>query len=362
MLVTIVAGARPNFVKIAPIIRAINQHDRARIHYRLVHTGQHYDQNMSASFFEDLEIPLPHINLESGSGSQAQLTANIMVRFEEDLLNFRPDVVLVVGDVTSTMACAITAKKLCIPVVHVEAGIRSGDMSMPEEVNRIVTDAISDHFFTTSTNAGEQLKSNGVQANRIHFVGNTMIDSLYHNLSRIKQPKLWTTHGLQQGTYVVLTLHRPVNVDAPEHLRSVLDLILAHLENLPVVFPIHPRTKKVLDSLSYTQDRLIIVDPFPYLEFMFMVKNAKAVITDSGGLSEETTVLNIPCMTLRDSTERPETVEWGSNALVGTDPNQLVPHIRKLLNGEWKQGVIPPLWDGKTSDRIVEKLLQLYAY
>lgn len=360
MLVTIVAGARPNFVKIAPIIRAIRLHGRARIDYRLVHTGQHYDQNMSASFFEDLEIPPPDANLESGGGSQAQLTASIMVRFEVDLLKCRPDLVLVVGDVTSTMACAITAKKLCIPVVHVEAGIRSGDMTMPEEVNRIVTDAITDHFFTTSVKAGEQLKSIGVQAERIHFVGNTMIDSLYYNLPRIKCPKIWDSHSLQPGGYIVLTLHRPVNVDSPEYLRTVLDLILTELKNITIVFPVHPRTRKVLDSIAYSHDRLIVVDPIPYLEFMYIVKNSRAVITDSGGISEETTVLNIPCITLRDSTERPETVDCGSNALAGTDPKQLVHHIVKLLNGDWKQSSIPPLWDGKTSERIVKKLLQLY--
>lgn len=363
MKITIVAGARPNFMKIAPIIKAVQlkQASGAAIEYRLVHTGQHYDKKMSADFFEQLGIPEPHANLEAGGGSQAEQTAAIMIRFEKELIENRPNLILVVGDVTSTMACTITAKKLCIDAVHVEAGIRSGDMTMPEEINRIVTDSITDHFFTTSEFANEHLRKTGVGENRIHFVGNTMIDTLMQNLERLIQPELWTSGGLTEKKYFLLTLHRPANVDNPANLRHLLETITHRTGDLSVVFPVHPRTKKILDSIGFQSDKLILAEPMPYLEFIFLVKNALAVITDSGGITEEATVLHVPCMTMRDSTERPETVSMGTNELIGTDPAKLEPYLAKIMAGTWKTGNVPPLWDGQTALRIVSKLEELYA-
>jgi len=362
MLITIVAGARPNFMKISPIIKAIEKAKSkgASVIYRLVHTGQHYDKKMSQDFFEQLGIPEPDTNLDAGGGTQAEQTAAIMVRFEKELLANRPDVILVVGDVTSTMACTITAKKLCIDAVHVEAGIRSGDMTMPEEINRIVTDSLCDHFFTTSEVANGHLKNNGIPDNRIHFVGNTMIDTLFQNIERLRKPDFWNEYSLSENNYILVTLHRPANVDDPASLRNMLDAIMKGTADIPVVFPVHPRTRKILDNLNYHNKRLLLIDPLGYLEFIYLVKYSKAVITDSGGITEETTVLGIPCMTLRNSTERPETITLGTNELVGTDPKELAPFLEKVLRNKWKKGGIPPLWDGHTSERIVEKLIHLY--
>lgn len=363
MIVAIIAGARPNFMKVAPIIRAIREaQDRGEdIQFRLIHTGQHYDRKMSDDFFEQLGIPEPDVNLGAGGGTQAEQTAAIMTRFEKVLMQDPPDVVLVVGDVTSTMACTIVAKKCCVPVVHVEAGIRSGDMTMPEEINRIVTDSICDHFFTTSEVANEHLRKSGVEEGRIHFVGNTMIDTLYQNLDRLRQPEIWQSAGLRPQGYYLVTLHRPANVDDPENLRAMLDAILEGTGAGPIVFPVHPRTRQKLETIRYAHPRLLQVDPMGYLEFIYLVRHARAVITDSGGITEETTVLGVPCMTLRDSTERPETITTGSNELVGTDPARLGPYLEKLRQGKWKKGTVPPLWDGKTSPRIVSVLLKLYA-
>lgn len=363
MLITVVAGARPNFMKIAPIIRALKDTRSVgeSIDYRLVHTGQHFDKKMSGDFFEQLGIPEPDINLEAGGGTHAEQTAAVMVSFERELENNRPDVVLVVGDVTSTMSCTISAKKLCIPVVHVEAGIRSGDMTMPEEINRIVTDSICDHFFTTTPLAGELLSKTGVEAERIHFVGNTMIDTLNQNLDRLQRPEMWDSNGLEAKNYFVLTLHRPANVDDAGKLVEFLNAILDGTEQYKVIFPVHPRTRNTLLNIDFKSDRLIQIDPMGYLEFIYLLKYARAVITDSGGITEEATVLDIPCMTLRDSTERPETVTIGTNELVGTNPRDLAPYLKRLSEGQWKKGTAPELWDGHTSERIVQILLQIYG-
>ena len=361
MKITIIAGARPNFMKIAPIIKAIRkeQANGTGIEYRLVHTGQHYDKALSDSFFTDLEIPFPDVNLEVGSGSQAVQTANIMIKFEEELLSNPTDVVMVVGDINSTMACSIVAKKLNIQLVHVEAGIRSFDLTMPEEINRMVTDALADHFFTTSHVANDNLLKSGVEKSRIHFVGNTMIDSLYANLEKFKQPLEWTKYNLVEKKFLVLTLHRPSNVDDISTLHNILSQINLNVQNLPVIFPVHPRTLFNLKKLKIKLENIITIDPLGYLEFMYLVKRSIAVITDSGGIQEETTVLEIPCITLRKNSERPETITEGTNELL-PDINKLNELLDKLFNNGWKKGRIPQLWDGKTSERIINKMLSIY--
>lgn len=360
-LIDLIAGARPNFMKIAPIIRAIESHEEigGGLRYRLVHTGQHYDTNMSGSFFEQLGIPQPDINLEVGSGSQAMQTAGIMTGYERVLLESPSDLCLVVGDVTSTMAAAITAQKLCIPVAHVEGGIRSGDWTMPEEINRLATDAVSNWFFTTSEVANSNLRNSGVAENRIFFVGNTMIDTLFANLERLRPPGFWSELGLDERRYLVLTLHRPANVDKGDRFVQMLDVIAEQARGLPVIFPVHPRTAKALRQVANLPANLNLVEPQPYLEFNYLVKHSLAVITDSGGITEETTVMGIPCMTLRDSTERPETITMGTNELVGTDPANLAPYMSRLFKGDWKQGKIPEMWDGHAAERIVATLAEL---
>lgn len=358
--ITLIAGARPNFMKIAPIIHAIKaaQQDGKDITYRLVHTGQHYDKKMSGDFFEQLEIPEPDANLAAGGGSQAEQTAAIMTRFETELLNNPTDLVLVVGDVTSTMACAIVAQKLHTKVAHVEGGIRSGDWTMPEEINRLVTDAITNYFFTTSEVANTNLRQSGVQEENIFYVGNTMIDTLLKQRPRFRKPQVWDKLDLKEKDYIVMTLHRPANVDEEGQLKSLLDEIIAHSGNLPLIFPVHPRTAKILEKLQVAHPRLHMIDPLGYLEFNYLVEKSKAVITDSGGITEETTVMGIPCMTLRDNTERPETITEGTNELLGTDPRAIKPAMEKLLSGNWKTGGIPHLWDGKTATRIIDKIFE----
>ena len=359
MKITIIAGARPNFIKIAPIIKAIEkkQNDHNKLSYRLVHTGQHYDKNLSDTFFEELNIPKPNINLEVKSGSQAEQTGAIMVAFEKELLLNPCDLVLVVGDVNSTMACAIVAKKQNIKVAHVEAGIRSGDMTMPEEINRIVTDSITDYFFTTSNSATENLLKNGIDKKHIHFVGNVMIDTLYQNLNRMYEPTFWNEYQLKTANYIVLTLHRPSNVDQEQSLIQLLKGIDTMAGDKKVIFPIHPRTKAILGENNLKLKNILFVVPQGYLNFMYLVKNSFAVITDSGGISEETTVLGIPCFTMRNNTERPETESIGTNTLVGTSIESLEKVYKEFLqNGREKAG-IPELWDGKASERIIDILL-----
>jgi UDP-N-acetylglucosamine 2-epimerase (non-hydrolysing) len=363
MKLTIIAGARPNFMKIAPIIEAIEfaKFKGHNIDYRLVHTGQHYDDEMSKSFFEELNIPKPHINLECGGGTQAEQTANIMVRFEQELMQNPTDLVLVVGDVTSTLACSIVAKKLFTKVAHVEAGIRSGDWNMPEEINRIVTDSITDLFFTTSETANANLLKAGIDESQIHFVGNTMIDTLMKNIPKLTQPTFWNDLQLREKNYFVLTLHRPSNVDNPFYLHSLLETIVASSRQLPVFFPVHPRTKKRLKELKLNMLNLHLVEPMSYLQFIYLVRRCKVVITDSGGITEEATVLNIPCITLRNSTERPETVTIGTNELIGNDPSVLPFLIDKIFDDNWKKGRIPEFWDGKAGSRIVDVLITKYC-
>ena len=361
MKITLVAGARPNFIKIAPIIKVIEkkQNEGATISYRLVHTGQHYDKNLSDTFFEELNIPHPNANLEVKSGSQSVQTAAIMIAFEQELLQNPCDLVLVVGDVNSTMACAIVAKKLNIKVTHVEAGIRSGDMTMPEEINRIVTDSITDYFFTTSTWASENLSKYGANPSNVHFVGNVMIDTLNQNLDRISAPTFWNEFNLVTGNYIILTLHRPANVDEEKSLIHLLEGIDKMVGDKKIIFPIHPRTKAILGETNLNLRNILFVEPQGYLNFMYLIKNSFAVITDSGGISEETTVLGIPCFTMRTTTERPETIAIGTNNLVGISIENLTLEFAKFLkNGLSKKG-IPELWDGKASERIIDILLKV---
>ena len=386
MHITLIAGARPNFMKVAPIIRAIQaaQQQGRDIHYRLVHTGQHYDKNMSDTFFDELGIPAPDINLGCGGGTQAEQTAHIMMAFEQDLLAHPTDIVLVVGDVTSTMACSIVAKKLNTKVCHVEAGIRSWDLSMPEEINRMVTDSLADYMFTTSDVANRNLlQINAIQSpypysakddttpNPHHrpkfwFVGNVMIDTLLANRSRFQRPAVYDTLQLQEKQYIVMTMHRPANVDEETHLRALMEQIINNVHGLPIIFPIHPRTAKIFYNLWGDEQQLRklfpnlhIVEPMGYLEFNYMVERAKAVVTDSGGITEETTVMGVPCITLRDNTERPETCTIGTNELIGTNPDAIKPALDILFAGQWKKGAIPPLWDGHTAPRIIEILLEV---
>ena len=358
----IIAGARPNFMKIGPIIHAIHKYNmtsETQIDFRLIHTGQHYDKAMSESFFQQLNIPEPHLNLGAGGGTQAEQTAAIMIGYEKAIKTWKPELCIVVGDVTSTMACAIVAKKEWVKVAHVEGGIRSGDMTMPEEINRIVTDSITDYFFTTSQVANQNLAQLGVQKEKVFFVGNTMIDSLLGNLGRLQKPTFYTQENLEQGGYLVATLHRPSNVDDPTNLVKLLTIIDAQCGNKKVIFPMHPRTKKIFDGLGLSLNNIFITSPMPYLEFIYTIKNSAGIITDSGGITEEATVLGVPCMTLRDSTERPETVTIGTNEMVGTNPENIVSYIHKMVKGNWKTGGVPELWDGKTAERIVDVIISL---
>jgi len=356
MKIILVAGTRPNFVKIAPIMAAFTKARETHpdLEILLVHTGQHYDTHLSDSFFTDLNIPAPNYYLNVGSGTHTVQTATIMMRFEEVVQKEQPDWVLVVGDVNSTMACSLVAKKMGVKLAHVEGGLRSFDLNMPEEINRMVTDAITDVFFTTSDYASQNLRKEGHPDHKIHFVGNTMIDTLVAQLPHLRKPEE-LSHILDSGKpYIVLTLHRPSNVDNVEKLLQLLVEICSAVSNMTIIFPIHPRTQKNLPIQAQLPDNLILTPPIPYLEFMYLIKNSWLTITDSGGIQEETTFLGIPCLTMRHNTERPETINMGTNVLIGDDMNLLRERIYEWKKGIWKKGVIPPLWDGKTADRIIK--------
>lgn len=361
MLIDIIGGARPNFVKIASLVHALDAQKAkgAAVDYRVVHTGQHYDAMLSGNFFTDLAIPTPNINLQVGSGTQAEQTGAIMTGYEAVIQQTRPDLCLVVGDVTSTMACAITARKCGVAVAHVEAGIRSGDWRMPEEINRVVTDSITNWFYTTTSMASNNLIDRGIPADRVLLVGNTMIDTLLRFREQLVQPALWNELSLTQSSYLVLTLHRPANVDNIESLIAMLQAISTAANGHTCVFPIHPRTAAVISESLIKYPNIALVEPLRYLEFNYLVSHAKGVITDSGGITEETTVLGIPTITLRDSTERPETVDIGTNVLAGTNPDAIAPLMSRLFAGDWQIGGIPDKWDGKAGERIVSHLLDI---
>jgi UDP-N-acetylglucosamine 2-epimerase (non-hydrolysing) len=347
-----VVGARPNFMKAAPVVRALGNLD---VKQTVVHTGQHYDANMSDVFFSQLEIPTPDVNLGVGSGSHARQTADIMTGFEPVVLERRPDLVLVYGDVNSTVAAALVCAKLGIRIGHVEAGLRSFDWSMPEEINRVVTDRLADLLFTPSEDADANLEHEGVPAEKIRRVGNVMIDSLVRLLPVAANV---ATNGFPER-YALVTLHRPSNVDDSESLKNILGSLIEISESLDVVFPVHPRTRQRIAEFGYTAGKLHLSEPLPYIEFLALQSRASVVITDSGGIQEETTYLGVPCLTLRSNTERPITVEIGTNVIVGQDREKLRTELMKIINGKSKKGAIPALWDGRAGERIAEILRNL---
>lgn len=364
MFIDLIVGARPNFIKISGIITEIKVHNKHskkenKISYRLIHTGQHYSKSLSKAFFNELNIEKPHINLNVRSGSQSNQTAKIMMRYEKILIKKAPSICLVVGDVNSTMACAITAKKMNIKVAHVEAGLRSYDNSMPEEINRIVTDSITDYFFTTSTQANENLRNAGVNRSNIFFVGNTMIDTLKNNIESIFKPKFYNKFKMQDKNYFLMTLHRPSNVDNQIKLQKLIKNLAKLTYPLKLIFPAHLRTLKKIDKGFDIPKNLKILKPISYLQFIYLLKNSKAVITDSGGVTEEATLLKIPCLTLRSSTERPETIDKGSNVLVDNNFSKLERYIDLIKKNKWKNSSVPSKWDGKASKRIVRILVSL---
>lgn len=350
-----VAGARPNFMKIAPLLRELQ--GRPGFETLLVHTGQHYDAAMSSNFFRDLGIPEPDVNLGVGSGSQAEQTAEVLRKIEAVMLQHRPDAVVVVGDVNSTLAASLAAAKLCIPVAHVEAGLRSFDRTMPEEVNRLVTDVLARWLFTSEPSGGENLAREGAPAAHVHFVGNIMIDTLRANLAKARAIDVLGRLGLEAGRYAVLTLHRPSNVDDADRLGALFAVLEEIHEQIPLVFPVHPRTQaSIARLLGGRSPRLLTTEPLGYLEFLRLLADAKLVLTDSGGVQEETTVLGVPCLTLRVNTERPVTVTQGTNQIVGQDPARIREATLAILAGRGPKGRIPDLWDGTTARRIVDVL------
>ena len=359
-----IVGARPNFMKVAPLHRAFSKNPN--ITSKIIHTGQHFDAKMSDVFFEQLELPKPHYFLGVGGGSHTEVTARTMIEFEKIVRQEKPDVVLVVGDVNATLACALVAVKEHIPLVHVEAGLRSGDRKMPEEINRILVDSIADHLFITEQDGLDNLKKEGVDAQKVYFVGNVMIDSLIYY--KEKASKLNIAGQMKiEGDYILVTMHRPANVDTKEGLESILEIIENASLHLSIVFPIHPRTKNNMERFGLTErlndiPNVFITEPQGYLEFLNLMDNAKIIVTDSGGIQEETTFLKIPCLTFRDSTERPITVTMGTNQLLSDlNPVTAYQKIKDVLDGNFKKGQIPPLWDGHAAERIADKIIELYG-
>ena len=375
-----VVGARPNFMKVAPIHRAFAAYADS-VRHLICHTGQHYDARMSDAFFQDLSMPEPHTFLGVGSGSHAEQTARVMVEFEKICLQEKPDLVIVVGDVNSTIACVLTAAKLHIPTAHVEAGLRSGDRTMPEEINRILTDSVANYLFVTEQSGLDHLKREGVPDEKVFFTGNVMIDSLVRYQEKAKSSSILVELGLKpsdtenrrevsrlyETDYIVMTMHRPANVDTETGLRAILELIELSTAKTKVVFPIHPRTRSNMakfgleDTLTQNKN-LILTEPLGYLEFIQLMTHAKAILTDSGGIQEETTYLGIPCLTFRDSTERPITVTLGTNQLLADlNPQKTFAALEEILAGHHKKGQIPPLWDGHAAERIAENLFNLFS-
>jgi UDP-N-acetylglucosamine 2-epimerase (non-hydrolysing) len=359
----LVGGARPNFMKVAPLIKEL---EKNKIPYKLIHTGQHYDYNMSKVFFDDLGIPEPDFHLGVGSGTHAEQTAQIMVEFEKIVNQGNPALVIVVGDVNSTIACALVAKKLFVKVAHIEAGLRSFDMRMPEEINRILTDRISDYLFTTERSGMENLKTEGVPLEKIFFVGNIMIDTLFMNLAKAEKTEYFRNLGLKKGSYALLTLHRPSNVDDKEHLLEILKIINYLKEKIKIFFPAHPRTVKNLKDFGIynrldKDQNIAITEPVGYLEFLNLMSNSRIILTDSGGIQEEASVLNIPVLTLRENTERPITINQGTNVLVGRDFKKAKKYIDKILTDKIKKKTQIKYWDGHTAERIVEILINEFS-
>ena len=355
MKIACVVGARPNFMKIAPILEAMKAYPK--LEPILVHTGQHYDYEMSQVFFDELEIPKPDVYLSVGSGSHAVQTAKIMIGFEETVNQHKPDAILVVGDVNSTLACALVGAKLCIPVIHVEAGIRSFDRTMPEEINRILTDVISDFLLTPTEDANENLRKEGIAEDKIHLVGDVMVDTLMKYREKASSNGILQELGLTKGSYALMTLHRPANVDVKVNLAGILDALEEIQRSIKIVLSIHPRTKAKIKEFGSEEKlsgmkNMVITEPLGYIKFMGLMINAKFVLTDSGGMQTETTVLNIPCITMRENTERPETIREGTNTLVGNNTQLIIEECQKILNGQGKSGSYPSIWDGHTAERI----------
>ena len=364
MKIISVVGARPNFMKIAPIYRAIKSKCKLGVNgfeHLICHTGQHYDEKMSKIFFEELELPKPDFYLGVGSGSHAEQTANIMIEFEKVLLKEKPELIIVVGDVNSTIACSLTAIKLGIKIAHVEAGLRSFDRSMPEEINRILTDSISDYLFVTEKSGLNNLKREGISDEKVFFVGHVMIDSLIRYITKSDDSLILEKYNLNKNNYILVTMHRPSNVDNKNRLSLLLEFLNKISEQKKVLFPIHPRTKNNIEKFSlsmHNNGKLLLTEPIGYLDFISLLKNAEIILTDSGGIQEESTFLGVQCITLRTSTERPITVEIGTNHLVGDNFGEAENIVKEIISGNKKKGTIPELWDGKAADRIVEILLK----
>jgi UDP-N-acetylglucosamine 2-epimerase (non-hydrolysing) len=361
MKIISVVGARPNFMKVAPIHRAIGKIADGKIEHLICHTGQHYDEKMSKVFFEDLELPQPDFYLGVGSGSHAEQTGKIMIEFEKVLEKENPDYVLVVGDVNSTIACTLTASKLHIKTIHVEAGLRSGDRKMPEEINSVLTDSISDLLFVTEKSGLENLEREGIPDEKVHFVGNVMIDSVVYYLPKAEKSDVLKNLDLENNRYILVTLHRPANVDNPDKLRKIIDMLQRLSERRKIVFPVHPRTRKNLERFGIGEPggNVLLTDPIGYIDFLALTKNAELILTDSGGIQEESTFLGVQCITIRDTTERPVTVEVGTNQLLGENLELAEQTANEVLDGKKKKGNIPELWDGKAAERIVETLLSI---